>query len=372
MNIDERYIKALGKLGITNPTAIQKETLPPIIDNKNVIACSPTGTGKTIAYLLPVMSANIDNASLYAIVLVPSKELAIQICSQINQLSNNAGIPVTAAAIFGGVNRTRQLETLKSRPNIVVGTCQGIMPLIRDRKIRPHTVRTLIIDEADKLLDKDNIDNVIELRKTMMRDIQILIFSASISMKTTKTASLLTKEKFVNIFTNEKASIPKNIEHIYFTVEKRERINMTRKVIKALDAGHCLIFANSKYDSEEIAQKLAFHNYNAKCLNSNLDKNARRQIIDGFNSGKINFLVCSDILARGLDFKHVNTIINIGLPEKSVDYQHRAGRCGRDGQKAVCASIITDNELPIIKNLQKNFGINILRKNLYQGKIVRK
>lgn len=372
MNIDSRYIDSLRKQGIITPTTIQKETMEPILNGKNVVGCSPTGTGKTIAYLLPVMSANIDNSSLYSIILVPSKELAIQICSQINQLSNNASIPVTAAAIFGGVNRNRQIETLKHKPNIIVGTSQGILPLIKDRKIRPHTVRTLIIDEADKVLDKDNIENVLDLRKTLMRDTQILVFSASISMKTTKTAALLSSESFVNIFTNEKAYIPKNIEHIFFVVDKRDKINMVRKVIKALNATHSIIFANSKYDSEEIFQKLSYHNYSIKSLNSNLDKNLRRQALEIFNHNKTEFLVCSDIAARGLDFKNVNTIINIGLPEKSVDYQHRAGRCGRNGNKAICASIITENELSLIKSLQKDFNINMLHKNLYQGKIVRK
>ncbi len=371
MELDSRLTAGLGKIGIHSLSAIQRECLEPAVNGHNIIACSATGTGKTFAYLLPIITNNADNHSLYSVILAPTKELCIQICSQINLLSNNSGIPVTAAALFGGVNRQRQLQALKSKPNIIAGTYQRIYELIKERKISVHNVKTLVIDEADRLVSSENIDGILLLRKCFMRDIQIMLFSASITQSTRKTAALLC-DNFVKIFTNEKLQIPANIEHIYFVVERRDKIETVRKVIKALNAAHCLIFSNSKYDTEEAAQKLAYHNYNAKCIHADCDKNSRRQIIDSFRQGKTDFLISSDVAARGLDFKDVRAIINIGLPSKPVDYLHRAGRCGRDGSKAVCASIITDNELQSVKACQKAFGINFLPKKLYQGKIVRR
>lgn len=371
MELDRRLIKGLNKIGIKELSAIQKECLEPSLSGQNIIACSATGTGKTFAYLLPIISNNADNHTLYSVILAPTKELCIQICSQINLISNNSGIPVTAAALFGGVNKQRQLQTLKSKPNIVVGTYQRIYELVKERRISVHNVKTFVIDEADRLVNSDNIDGVMMLRKCFMRDIQIMLFSASITQSTQKTAELLSNE-FVKIFTNQKLQIPNNIEHIYFVVERRDKIETVRKVIKALDTRHCMIFANSRYDTEEITQKLKYHNYNAECINADCDKNRRRQIVDSFRSGKTNFLICSDVAARGMDFKNIESIINIGLPAKPVDYLHRAGRCGRDGSKATCASIITENEIQTVKACQKAFGINILPKKLYQGKIVRK
>ena len=372
MNIDSRLIKGLNKTGIRDLTPIQKKCSEPIGEGKNTFVCSDTGTGKTFAYLLPVISANIDNNSLYAVIAVPSKELCIQICSQINLVSNNSGIPVTAAAIFGGVNKQRQLKTLKSHPNIVVGTYQRITELIKDRKIPAYQVRTFIIDEADRLLNKDNIDGIMTLRKCFLRDIQIIAVSASIIPSTEKFASELTDKDFVKATTNEKLKIPENIQHIYFVVERRDKIETVRKAIKALNTKHCIIFANSKYDADEIAQKLQYHNYNVGSLHANCDKNKRRQIVDGFRNKSIDYLVCSDIAARGLDFQDVNSVINIGLPEKPVDYLHRAGRCGRAGAKGICASIITKEEIHLVKSYQKAFNINMLQKSMYQGKIVRK
>ena len=371
MELDQRLVKGLNKQGITELTAIQKESFDKAIQGRNIIGCSGTGTGKTLAFLLPIITKNIDSNELYMVIIAPTKELCIQICSQINQLSNNSGIPITAAALFGGVNKQRQLQTLKSKPNIVVGTYQRVYELIRDRKIAAHQVKTLVIDEADKLLNEDNIEGILALKKCFMRDTQIMLYSASITQVTEKYAEMLS-EHFVKIFTNEKITIPSNIEHNYFVVEKREMIEYVRKVIKALGTKHCLIFSNSKYDTEEITQKLEYHHYNAKCLHAKYDKKARRHIIDEFRSGKLEYLICSDIAARGLHFNNVDAVINIGMPEKPNDYLHRAGRCGRDGSKAICASIVTEKDLPRIKACQKTFNVNMLAKKLYQGKIVRK
>lgn len=372
MELNSKLIKGLNKIGINELTPIQKDCIEPVSEGKNTIACSGTGTGKTFAYLLPIITANADNNSLYAVVAVPSKELSIQICSQINLISNNSGIPVTAAALFGGVNKQRQLQTLKSHPNIVVGTYQRITELIKERKLPAYQVKTFVIDEADRLVNNDNIDGILSLRKCFMRDIQIILVSASITASTGKLAEKLSDKEFVKIFTNEKLQIPKNIEHIYFITERRDKIETVRKAIKALDAGHCIIFANSRYDAEEITQKLKYHNYNVASLHADCDKNKRRQIIDGFRKKSVSYLVCSDIAARGLDFNDVETVINIGLPEKPVDYLHRAGRCGRAGAQGICASIITKEEQHLINSYRKAFGINILPKKMYQGKIVRK
>lgn len=389
-NLDKRLIAGLNKDNIKELTDVQKECFEPIMQMKNVVASSRTGTGKTLAYLLPIISKAIQmnskserdislnshqdvvkNNTLYSVILAPTKELCIQICSEINKISNNSGIPVTAAALFGGVNRQRQLLTLKSKPNIVVGTYDRIYELIKDKKISVHNVKTLVIDEADRILTKDNMSEIISFRKCFMRDIQVILVSASIKESTLKVAESISGD-FVKILTNDKIQIPTNISHYYFVVDKRDKIEMTRKVISALNDKHCIVFSGSKYDTEEITQKLIYHHYDAECLNAACDKNLRRQITDRFKTGKTHYLICSDLVSRGLDFRNVNLVVNIGLPDKPVDYLHRCGRCGRDGSQAICVSIITESEIDRIKKIQKTYNINMLQKKLYQGKIVRK
>ena len=373
---DPRLVKGLNRLKIQELTAIQKECFKPALEGKNIIGCSPTGSGKTFAYLLPIIQKNHSeqpiSKELYAVIIVPSKELSIQICSSINQLSNHSGIPVTAAALFGGVNKNRQLETLKSKPNIVVGTYARIYELIKEKKLPAYQVKTLIIDEADQMLKPEHFDGILALRKCLMRDVQIMLFSASIKQNVEKLSSELSLYPFVKIFTNEKLTIPGNIHHYYFVTEKRDQIEEARKVLKATDSHHCMIFVNSKYDAEEITQKLIYHNYSVAGLTSNMSSNERRQLIDSFKQGKFDCIICSDLAARGLHFDHVDTIISIGLPDQNNDYLHRAGRCGRNGHEGISIAIITPKEEFKIKNLQKTFAINMLPKKLYQGKIVRK
>lgn len=373
MNIDKILIDALKKQNITDLTDIQKDSFDPIIEGKSIIASSNTGTGKTLAYLLPIyqyiMAAKDNNLS--AIIIAPTKELCMQIVNQVKLLSQNAKLDVKAVAVIGGTNEKRQLEQLKSKPEIIVGTYSRVYDLIKLKKIPAHLVKFFIIDEADKMLNNDNITGVTELRKCFMRDVQICLFSASINAKCKANAEKLSKD-FVNIFTSERVSIPTNINHYYILANKREKIETVRKAIKALNSTHSLIFANSRYDIEEITQKMKFHHYNIESLDSNKDKNARKHIIQGFSDKKLQFLVASDVASRGLHFNDLDSVINIGLPDQPLDYLHRAGRCGRNGQKAFCVSIITDNELDKIKKYQKTLNINILQKKLYQGKIVSK
>lgn len=368
--------KGLQRLGIRELTEIQKETFAPALAEKNIVGCSPTGTGKTFAYLLPVIQKNQPDGGiskeLYAMIVAPSKELCIQICREINRISNNSGVPVTAAALFGGVNKERQKSTLKSHPNIVVGTYPRLYELIKERKLPAHQVKTLIVDEADQLCRAEHLDGMLALRKCLMRDTQIMLFSASMKWNMDGYLADLSKEEFVKIFTKDKLTIPTNIHHFYFVTERRERIEEVRKVIKASGTHRCLIFASSQYDADEITQKLQYHHYSVECLHAKDPSNKRRQVMDSFAKGDLEFIVCSDLAARGIHFDSVDTVINIGLPDQPNDYLHRAGRCGRDGKESFCLSILTENELSRVKAIQKTFSINFCAKKLYQGAIVRK
>lgn len=372
--IKPELIDALQVQNITQPTQIQCKVAKPVFDGRDVIACSSTGSGKTLAYLLPVLSSvDLSENTLQALVLVPTQELASQVNKQIQLLFDNMHSDAHTLMLIGDGNITRQIESLKIKPVIAVATPSRAAQLIRMKKLKVHNVKTLILDEADKLMDKTYLESIIFIRKSLMKRTQVLLFSASISNKTIKQANTITYNSVIYELSKEnKELIPKTIKHIFIISDRRERIETLRKIAKAVNSDKTMIFINTKYDLEESLQKLQYHNYNVAALAGNIDKQSKKKAVEDFQNGRLQYLLATDVAARGLQIDHISTVINVNLPEEPTEYLHRAGRCGRNNEQGLCISIITENELNKIKKYQKVFNINIVQKRLYNGKIVSK
>ena len=360
---------------IVDMTEIQRQTYKHIMDNRDIIACSSTGTGKTLAYLIPIINRLKSNThNIQAVVLVPTAELAIQVNNTLKDIFAHMDNTFSSVPLIGDVNISRQIDSIKSnKPAIIIGTPNRIHQLISNKKIKVHEVKTLVLDEADKLFDKTFIQDVEAIRKSLMKFTQVLLFSASVDKKT-RTNTLCFKPIFIDINSNSgnTSQIPSAIKHISVISDRRERIETLRKIIKAVKPEKAIIFVNSKYDLEESLQKLEYHHYNVASIAGNKDNSAKKAAIENFRSGKIQLLIATDIAARGLQIDNIDTVINVNLPEDNKEYIHRCGRCGRNGNAGTCISIITDNELNKIKSYQKAFHINIVTKKLYQGKLVAK
>ena len=374
LGVSEALVEALDKRNITAPTSIQEKSYKYIVEKRDIIGCSSTGSGKTLAYLLPVISGmNPESKYIQTLILVPTQELAVQVCNEAELLFKGAELPYKALFLIGEGNINRQIESLKTKPSLVVGTPARVLQLIQQKKLRVHDVKTFIIDEADKLMDKTYYANVESIRKSLMKYTQVLMYSASIDKKTRQAANNLTYKPVILDMKQENQSlIPSTIKHIYVVTDRRERIETLRKIAKAVSSNKVMVFINTKYDLEESLQKLQYHHYNAASLSSNSNKQEKRNAVDNFKSGKLQYLLATDVAARGLQIDNIETVINVNLPEDSKEYLHRAGRCGRNGQAGLCISIITENELPKIKKYQKEFKINIVQKRLYNGKLVAK
>lgn len=359
---------------ITDMTEIQRQTYKHIINNRDLIACSGTGTGKTLAYLAPIITKlKTDSKNVQALILAPTKELAIQIHNLAKDIFNYSGNNYSSACLIGDVSINRQIDAIKAKPTIIVGTPNRVIQLIKEKKLKVHEVKTLVLDEADKLLDKTFEKDVSDIRRSLMKFTQVLLFSASINKKA-RNNSLAFKPIYIDINNNtcNISPIPKNIKHLIILSDRRERIETLRKIIKASNSKKAIIFVNSKYDLDESLQKLQYHNYNVKALSGQMNNNEKKAALDNFKSGKINFLISTDIAARGLQIDDIDTVINVNLPEENNEYIHRCGRCGRNGAEGTCISIITDNEYTKIKKMQKELKINIVERKLYQGKMVAK
>ena len=370
LGIQENLIAGLKKQGIESPTEIQVKAIPLALENKDIIGESETGTGKTLAYLLPIFQKiDITSKDIQAIILAPTHELAMQIHKQIELLSENATCNVKSTSIIGNVNIKRQLESLKEKPHIIVGSAGRILELITMKKLKSHGVKTIVIDEGDRMIDENNIDGVKAIIKTTLRDRQIMLFSATVSPKAVEIAKTLMKDAEV-IKVGDKSIVNPNIEHMYFLVEKREKLILLRKLISATNPEKAIIFINKSDEVEITTSKLSYHGLSVEGIHGTSEKENRKKAIEDFNAGKIQLLVASDLAARGLDIQGVTHIFNLDIPENSKDYLHRVGRTARMGMSGLALSIAEERELDLIKTYEKDFNIEIVQKDIYMGRII--
>lgn len=370
IGLNPALVNALEKENITNPTEIQRKVIPEVMKNKDLIVQSETGTGKTLAYLLPLYEKlKPETKEMQAIILVPTHELAIQIQRQIERLSQNSGINVSGSPIIGNVNIARQVEKLKEKPHIIVGSPGRILELIQKRKISAHTIKTIILDEADRLMDKNNLDNVKAVIKSTLKERQLMMFSATILQETLGKAKEIMKAPEI-IKGEETVSIPTTIEHLYFLSEQRDKIEVLRKLVRILNPQKAVVFINKSTETEVTTAKLQYHGIKADSLHGTNVKLDRKKTMEAFREGNIQLLIASDIAARGLDIEGVTHIFNLDIPEEPKDYLHRAGRTGRKGNSGMAISIVTERELPLIKLYEKVLKVSFTPKSMYMGKIV--
>lgn len=371
LGLNENIIKGLELQGITTPTEIQSLCIPEILENKDVIGEAHTGSGKTLAFLAPIFQKlNTEKREMQALILCPTHELVMQIENQIKLLESNSKIPVTSVTIIGDVNIDKQIKKLKDiKPHIIVGTPGRVLDLMNKKKIAAHTIKTIVIDEADNLLDNTSSEFVKDIIKKTMRDRELLIFSATINKNTLEIAKGLMKDPA--IFKSEaKVSLNPNIEHMYIEVDPRDKFEVLRKLIAATNPEKTLVFVNGTLNTNLIADKLTYHNKTAFSMNNRLSKEERQNALESFRRGKINILVSSDISARGLDIEDVTHIINLDFPTNTLEYLHRAGRTARGNNSGCTISLVTSKEKSLIRIYEREFNIKIERKQLSHGELI--
>lgn len=373
LNLSSNIIEALKKQNITEPTAVQSQSILPAMENKDIIAESFTGSGKTLAFLLPLFTKiNTSKREMQALILTPTHELALQIEEQIKLLAANSEIPVTSLAVIGDVNINNQIEKLKKlKPHIIVGSTGRILDLIGKKKITAHTIKTIIIDECDNLLNPKRSAVTKKIIKSTMRDRQLMAFSASIKDDILKECESLMKEPVI-IKSNDKPQVNPNITHMLFVCDRRDKFETLRKIIASENPKKAIVFVNNNEDIELTHAKLNYHSKNCFAMSSHISKEDRKLAIESFRNGKIKILVSSDLTARGLDVQDVTHIFHLDLPLKFNEYLHRAGRCARGKNTGVSIAIATEKQINIIAKYEREFGIKFEQKKIYGGKILDK
>ena len=370
IGLDKKLVAGLAKAAITIPTPVQAAVIPEVLQGRDVIGHSATGTGKTLAYLLPLFQKiESGKREVQAVVLAPTHELVMQIFRQAELLAQNSGIPVAAAAIIGEVNIARQIEKLKEKPHLLIGSAGRVLELIQKRKINAQTIKTIVLDEADRLLDENNRAAVAAVIKATQKDRQMLLFSATIPQETLIAAAQWLREPVHAAIRND-SPLPSGITHMYFVAEARDKLLVLRKLLAGIQPERALVFVNTAPAIAETVAKLNFHGVAAAGIHGSANKAERQAALQDYRDGRVRILVASDLAARGLDIDGVENVINLDLPESAQAYLHRAGRTGRAGASGRVFSIVDKGEARRIPSLRKSLRISVTEQQLSYGKIV--
>ena len=369
LQLPPALIAALDKQQITEPTPIQIAATPVLLAGKDAYLHAETGTGKTLAYLLPLFSRlDATQAATQIVIVAPTHELAIQIQRQCCDLAQNAGWPIRSLLLIGGTSSERQIDKLKKKPHVVVGSPGRIGELLAKGKLKAKFIRSIVIDEADRLLTEESLLAIRAIVQASPPTRQLVFASATLEPEST--AAIATLAPDLVMLQAGAAAVNENIEHLYLVCEERDKPDELRKLLHALDPERAIVFVHRNEQSEKIAARLAHHHIPAADLNAALDKHYRKQAMDGFRSGAIRVLIASDIAARGLDIKGVTHIFNFDVPTMSKAYLHRVGRTGRAGEKGLAVTLVTEIEERVVRRYEEELGIEMQCVRMREGRVI--
>jgi len=369
LDVSPDLVAALGKQEIFEPTAIQVAALPVLRAGRDAYLHAETGTGKTLAYLLPLFE-RIDAglAATQLAIVAPTHELSIQIQRQCTDLAQNSGRPLRILLLIGGTSMDRQVEKLKKKPHVVVGSPGRIRELIGKGKLKAAHLRAIVVDEADRLLHEESLPALKAILQAAPRDRQLVFASATQDQKTRDT--IATFAPGLVMLEAGEAAVNANIEHLYIVCEERDKPDVLRKLLHALKPERAMIFADRADTAELVAARLAHHKIPTADLSAAMDKLDRKRAMDDFRSGAVPVLLASDVGARGLDIKGISHVFNLDVPAQSKAYLHRVGRTARAGAAGQAVTLVTPGEIRLVRRYRNQLGIALTRVELDHGRVV--
>jgi ATP-dependent RNA helicase DeaD len=356
LGISLRLVNKLTEQGISVPTQVQQEALPAILANKNLLVQSPTGTGKTLAYLLPLLERlNNETKELEVLVLVPSRELAFQVVRVIEDLAEK----LVVVPLIGGADAERQLQALKAKPKLVVGTPGRVLEFFQKRKLNGQTIKTIVVDEIDKMLSAGFMGDVLTIFKKTLRSRQGLFFSATIPRTVfSEVAELMTIPPDF-ILVDRKGTVPEQIKHLYFKCDRARKIMTLDKLLRIYQPQRAMIFIGRNEGVSFLAGQLKEKGHQAEGLHSDLSQLKRKNLLSAFREGRIPLLVTTDLLARGMDISEIDYIFNFDLPLDTKHYLHRVGRTGRAGKAGTAITLVSEQQKYFLYKIARDLKITL-------------
>ena len=356
LGVSEEIRRAIEELGFEHPMPVQEEVIPYLLGNKNdVIALAQTGTGKTAAYGLPLLQkTDASRKDTQAVILSPTRELCLQIADDLNSFAKYIdGMHI--AAVYGGTDIGSQIRTLKHGVQIIVATPGRLLDLINRGVAQLDQVNNVVLDEADEMLNMGFSESINAIFESVPEDRNTLLFSATMSKEIEKIAlNYLHDHKEIVVGSRNEGA--EHVNHIYYMVNAKDKYLALKRVVDYYPRIFAIIFCRTKIETQEIADKLIKDGYNAEALHGDLSQQQRDLTMQKFRQHTVQFLVATDVAARGLDVEDLTHVINYGLPDDIESYTHRSGRTGRAGKKGTSISIIHSRERSKVRQIEKQIG----------------
>ncbi|MDX1348837.1 MAG: DEAD/DEAH box helicase [Putridiphycobacter sp.] len=346
----------LEDLKMIKPTDIQYKTISPIMRGEDVLAIAQTGTGKTAAFAIPILDGIHKSKSsrrsegIKCLVMVPTRELALQITEAFRGIGRN--LKVKVGCVFGGVGQDDQIVTLEKGIDVLVTTPGRMFDFIHQGHIRLNRVETLVLDEADHMLDLGFVKDIEDVTKFLPKDRQTLFFSATIDKKIKKMAYNIIKGNAIHIQISPKDPVSKNVEHSVAHIKMDDKRFFLERLVREHEAAKILVFVRTQVRAERVCAAMERVGIVSETIHGGKEQNERSAVLDAFKMGKLRLLIATDVSARGIDIPGVDIVVNYDIPEQPENYVHRIGRTGRGTEKGVALSFCAPAEIELLEAIE--------------------
>ena len=353
--------KAILRMNISEPTPIQEEAIPNLLEGRDLIGQARTGSGKTLAFAVPMVEqCDASLRQIQALVLVPTRELAIQVAGVIQALASPHQLRVTL--LYGGRSLKPEYTALMRGPQIVVGTPGRTLDHLRQGTLQLQSVRFLVLDEADEMLDQGFARDVEAIIDRTPKERQTALFSATMPEWVAQTAAKHLRRP-VRVEVDAGMQAPPSVEHLVYNIEQSDKIDALRTLLNQRDGSSVLVFRKTKHSVKKLAKQLDSMGYPVGALQGNLSQGARERVLASFRSGAVAILVATNVAARGLDVEGIGQVINFDLPDSELLFTHRVGRTGRMGRAGEAITFVTLEEERKWREIERSLGHHFTRKS---------
>ncbi len=349
LGISENFLAVLNQKGFTIPTPIQHQVIPGALEGKDVIGIAQTGTGKTLAFGIPMIQ-RLGTVKGKGLILAPTRELAIQIETELLKVAAPLGLKT--AVLIGGTSQAPQVRALKRKPHIVIATPGRLVDLMEQKHINLGDVGVIALDEADRMLDVGFLPQLKKVFGQVPAERQTLLFSATMPKEISSLAAKYMKMP-LRIEIAPQGTSAARVEQEIFIIRKPDKMRLLDHILSENKGKTILIFSRTKHGAKKIARDIRFMGHTADEIHSNRSQNQRQKALEGFKKGKVSVLVATDIAARGIDVQDISLVINFDLPDGIEDYVHRIGRTGRAGRSGKAISFATPSQKADIKKIER-------------------